>query len=201
MNMMRVVKGFLVEVNAWFEYLFIRNMPGRTGVLIRRYYWSKRLNTGPSLSISFGCAITSPNNISIGNDANIMNNCYLYAHGNGRLVLGDRISLNSNVQLGAADCGEIVLGNDVAIGPNVVIRASNHEYKQKNIRINQQGHRGGKIEIEDDVWIGANVTVLPNVQIGKGSVIAAGSVVNRNIPPYSLAGGVPARVLKDNCRI
>jgi len=129
-----------------------------------------------------------------------MNNCYLYAHGSGRIQIGNRVSINSNVQLGAADCGEIVLGNNVAIGPNVVIRASNHEYEKRDTPIYQQGHRGGRIEIEDDVWIGANVTVLPNVRLGEGSVIAAGSVVNRDIPPYSLAGGVPARVLKNECR-
>ena len=52
------------------------------------------------------------------------------------------------------------------------------------------------VVIEDDVWCGANVTILKGVTIGRGSVIAAGSVVTRSIPPYSIAGGVPARVIK-----
>ena len=55
----------------------------------------------------------------------------------------------------------------------------------------------GKIKIEDDVWIGSNVIILPNINIGKGSIIGAGSVVTKNIPEYSVAVGVPARVIKN----
>ena len=130
-----------------------------------------------------------------------MHNCCLYAHDNGKINIGKRVSINSNVILGAANDGEINIGNDVLIGPNVVIRASNHRYELKSIPINKQGHTGGKIIIEDDVWIGANVVILPNVSVGKGAVIGAGAVVNRDIPPSALAGGVPAKVIREFCRV
>jgi galactoside O-acetyltransferase len=94
----------------------------------------------------------------------------------------------------------IEIGNDVLIGPNVVFRASNHNYNDKNTLIRLQGHTGGRIVIEDDVWIASNVVILPNVRVGKGAVIAAGAVVNKDVPSYSLAGGVPAQIIKTNCR-
>ena len=137
----------------------------------------------------------------VGEKVNIMRNCSLYAHNNGVLKIGSSVSINSNVILSAADNGEIIIGNDVLIGPNVVIRSSNHQYKDKDMSINRQGHTGGNISIEDDVWIGANVVLLPDIVIGRGSVIGAGAVVNNDIPPYVLAGGIPAKVIKENIRI
>ena len=83
-------------------------------------------------------------------------------------------------------------GNNVAIGPNVVFRASNHKYGKKDILINKQGHQKGRIIIEDDVWISANVVVLPDVTIKKGAVVAAGAVVTKDVEAYKVVGGIPA---------
>ena len=63
--------------------------------------------------------------------------------------------------------------------------------------INEQGHSPGVILIEEDVWLGSHVTVLPNVTIGKSSIIGSGSVVTKDIPPFSIAAGVPAKVIKN----
>jgi len=150
--------------------------------------------------MSIGCTITAPENICIGKKVSIMQNCCLYAHENGIIKIGNEVSINSNVIIGAAENGEIVVGDAVLIGPNVVIRASNHQYVKKDVIIKKQGHTGGKIIIGNDVWIAANVVILPNVRIGRGAVIAAGAVVNRDIPPYALAGGVPAKVILESCR-
>jgi len=195
-----LIRIILNEVKDWVELIFVTNIPGRIGVVLRQIYWRLRLSKCISMSLGCGCRITGSRNISLGKNVNIMHNCNLYAHNNGRIVVGSRVSLNSNVQLGAADFGEIIIGDDVAIGPNVVIRASNHEYHDKNMPINKQGHIGGRITIEDDVWIGSNSVVLPNVVIHKGAVIGAGAVVNRDVPSFALAVGVPARVIKENCR-
>ena len=92
--------------------------------------------------------------------------------------------------------GDIIIGNDVLIGPNVVFRSSNHNWNLKEVPIRQQGNKIGDIIIENDVWIGANCVILPNVRIGEGAVIAAGSIVNKNIKPFSLYGGVPAKFIK-----
>jgi len=141
-----------------------------------------------------GILITGGKNISIGDNFLLMNRSRLYGH-DGRLEIGDRVAVNENVTIAASDDGLIRIGSDVLIGPNVVIRASNHVFKSKDKPINQQGHTGGKITIEDDVWIGSNVVILPDVTIGAHSVVAAGAVVTHAVEPWTVVGGVPARVI------
>lgn len=142
------------------------------------------------------CNILNPKKIYIGDDINISNRISLYANNNGLIKINNGCSININVLIDAAENGSIIIGKNVLIGPNVVLRASNHNFKDLSIPIKFQGHSGGKIVICDDVWIGANATILPNVYIGKGSIIGAGAVVIRNIPEYSICVGVPAKVTK-----
>jgi acetyltransferase-like isoleucine patch superfamily enzyme len=103
--------------------------------------------------------------------------------------------LNLNVLIDPCD-GFIRIGDNVIIGPNCVLRAADHIYSDITKAIKFQGHRGGHIIIEDNCWLGANVVVLKDVTIGKGSIIGAGAVVTRDIPPNSIAVGVPARVMR-----
>jgi len=145
---------------------------------------------GKSFIPFYPLTILGGENIKIGNNFRSMGYCYLYGN-NGEIIIGDNISINTNVQIGSSG-GKIYIGDNVLIGPNVVIRAANHSFA-RNTLINKQAHTGGIIEIEDDVWIGANVVILPNVKLGKGSVVAAGAVVTKNIDPYTVVGGVPAR--------
>ena len=94
-----------------------------------------------------------------------------------------------------ADVGAAVsVGNRVYIGHHVVLLSVDHEIGPSEQRCGAR--RVGPIRIEDGVWIGSRVTVLPGVTIGAGAVIAAGAVVNRDVPPDTLVGGVPARVLR-----
>ncbi|MFA5147182.1 MAG: acyltransferase [Candidatus Omnitrophota bacterium] len=188
------------ETKEWFESIFVRNMPGLTGQKVRRIYWSRQFRSGSRFFILPGCLITSPGNIDVGEDAVIVDGCRLYAHDGGKIAIGDRVRINNNVQLNASNGGEIVIGREAIIAPNVVIRASNHKYARKDMPIVKQGHEGRTIRIGDDVWIGANAVILPGVTIGNGAVIGAGAVVDDNVPAYALAAGVPARVIKENCR-
>lgn len=119
--------------------------------------------------------------------------CTLAACDDGRIEIGDRVALNSNVYLNACIGGTIVVGSDVLIGPNVVLRTSDHRFSDPGRPIREQGHEPGEIVIEDDVWIAANATVVGGTRIGRGAVVAAGAVVTRNVPPYIVVGGVPAR--------
>lgn len=121
----------------------------------------------------------------------------LFANGDGRIEIGDRVSLNSNVAIDAAERGVIKIGSDVLMGSNVVIRASDHATAESDRPIGQQGHAASTIVIGDDVWLGANVVVVGGVTIGEHSVIGAGAVVTRDVEPYSLAVGVPARRIAD----
>ncbi|MCD8914589.1 acyltransferase [Staphylococcus simulans] len=93
--------------------------------------------------------------------------------------------------------GGISIGNDVAIAHNTSILSTNHTWKDKNIPIKYNPVEKGKVIINDDVWIGCGVRVLANVTIGQRSVIAAGSVVNKDINNNSVYAGVPAKKIKE----
>ena len=92
--------------------------------------------------------------------------------------------------------GGIVIGDNVMMGEDVVIMTENHRFDDVSKPMRLQGYQRSPVIIEDDVWIGLRVIILPGVKIGRSSVIGAGAVVTSDIPPYSIAGGVPAKVIK-----
>jgi len=107
--------------------------------------------------------------------------------------LGD----NSGIGINADLDGKVIIGNDVMMGPNVTILVRNHNFSRTDIPMNQQGMSESRpVTISDDVWIGANVIILPGVKIAKGAIIGAGAVVTKNVPEYAIAAGNPARVVK-----
>lgn len=92
--------------------------------------------------------------------------------------------------------GPVAIGNHVIMAQHVVVSGLNHNYQNITIPIREQGIDTRPIRIEDECWIGANVVITPGVTIGFHSVVAAGSVVTKDVPPYSIVGGNPARLLK-----
>ncbi|WP_304654790.1 acyltransferase [Sporolactobacillus sp. STSJ-5] len=110
------------------------------------------------------------------------------------------INIGSNSQIGdfcnLYGQGNLNIGKDVMIASNVQIVPNQHTYEDisKPIKENPEISKG--INIQDDVWIGTNVSILDGVTIGKGSIIGAGSIVNRDVPPYCVYAGVPARLIK-----
>lgn len=93
--------------------------------------------------------------------------------------------------------GPITIGKYVMMGTNCTIYTQNHAYDRTDKPMCQQGSGPVKpVIVEDDVWIGGGVTILPGVRIGNGSVIGAGAVVTKNVPPYSVVGGNPAQIIK-----
>ena len=136
---------------------------------IRHFYYKKimKISVGRGSSIHMGTFINKSrlqSKIIIGKESAINRKCYL--DGRGFLVIGDNVSISPEVHLITAD-------HD--------IQNSNFKYKSSPIYIN------------DYVWIGTSAIILPGVTIGNGSVIAAGAVVNKDIPPYEIWGGVPAK--------
>lgn len=113
----------------------------------------------------------------------------------GFLKIGKNCTINSFCFIDA-DKGNVEIGNNVLIGPHVGIHGSNYSYASRGELIVNQGIVSKGIKIEDDVWIGSHSTLLDGVTIGKGAVIGAGAVVTKDIPPYSIAVGVPAKVIK-----
>jgi len=114
---------------------------------------------------------------------------------NGLIKIGENCTVNSFCFI-YADKGGLEIGDNVLISPGVGIFGSNYEYNDETKPLIEQDIISKGIKIEDDVWIGSNSTILDGVTVGKGSVVGAGSVVTKDIPPFSLAFGVPAKVIK-----
>ena len=104
---------------------------------------------------------------------------------------------NSGIGVNALLTGTVTIGNNVMMGPDCMIFSSNHRFDRLDIPMCCQGNSEEMpVVIEDDVWIGARVIILPGVQIGTGSIIGAGSVVTNDVEPYSIVAGNPARLIR-----
>ena len=111
-----------------------------------------------------------------------------------RVSLGDR----SGIGIGARIYGACAIGNDVMMGSDVTIITRGHRTERTDIPMMDQGFEPERpVVIGNDVWIGDRVTILPGVKIGDGCILAAGAVVSKDMPPYSVCGGVPARVIRN----
>ncbi|KAF4868321.1 putative acetyltransferase [Colletotrichum siamense] len=108
------------------------------------------------------------------------------------VVIGENCFINFNCTI--LDTSLVIIGNRVQLGPNVSIYSAGHETSVLS-RI-KFVEFGDPVYIEDDAWIGGGTIILPGVTIGKGSTIGAGSIVTKSIPPYSVAMGAPAKVVK-----
>ena len=186
-NIVREFLSFLESIIVW--------CPGRTGYWLRKLAYSFLFKKcGVSLRLEPFVTIRGCSNISIGNNCTIMQNSSLYVV-NSVLEIGENFSMNQNSVLGA-DMGSIHIGNNVLIAQNVVLRAADHCHQSIDIPIMKQGHIRGKIVIEDGAWICANCVITKDVIIGRDSIVAAGSIVTKNVPPLTIVGGVPAKVIK-----
>lgn len=110
----------------------------------------------------------------------------------GRFLIGDRVYINYGCSFYAGDL--IRIGDRCLFGTHVICMDNDFHYEEPELRFRHPPSR--PIIVEDDVWVGARVTILKGVTIGRQSVIAAGSVVARDIPPGVVAAGVPARVMR-----
>lgn len=138
--------------------------------------------------------IVAGDRVTIGKHAIIRpTNIYGSAIGEG-LKIGNNSSIGPYSYIGCS--GYIEIGDNVMMSPRVSIYAENHLFDDPGLTIKEQGVKREFVKIEDDCWIAANTIILAGVTIGRGSVIAAGSVVTKDIPPYSVVGGIPAKVIK-----
>jgi galactoside O-acetyltransferase len=193
--MNRIFKSISAEIFMWIEFIISR-FPGRVGFVFREIIFRKKVQqSGKNIYIGIGVEILGGSNVCIGNNIIIKNYTSFYAQGSATIKIGDNSGINSNTCIDA-DGGEIIIGNNVLIAQNVVLRAADHESKSIKIPIKEQGHIGGKIVIGDDCWIGANSVILRNVAIGNHSIVSAGSVVTKDVEPFSIVAGVPAKLLR-----
>jgi len=125
--------------------------------------------------------------------------CRFEAYGKGRIVIGDDVQVNDMVHITA--CSEVVIGNGVLIASKVFISDSSHgSYGEGISDISlppvERKLSNAPVYIEKNAWIGENVSILKGVRIGENSIIGAGSVVTKNVPPNCIVGGVPAKIIK-----
>ncbi len=112
------------------------------------------------------------------------------------ISIGDHVFLNHNVYLGSRGNATITIGNYVMIGPNAQIYTGMHGYSNTDIPMIMQKHTYKSVVIGDDVWIGSNAIILPGVTIHKGVIVGAGAVVTKDVAPYAIVGGVPAKIIR-----
>jgi len=111
------------------------------------------------------------------------------------MVIGDHVWIGQGCFLHSA--GGIEIGKAVGIGPGVTILTSAHKDDDSSIPVMANELEYKKVIIQDGCDIGVGAIILPGVTIGEGAIIGAGSVVNRNVPPYSVAAGVPAQIIRN----
>lgn len=109
------------------------------------------------------------------------------------LSIGDRSNIGNFGYIGCS--GGIRIGSNVLMSPRVSLFAENHIHKRLDIPIKDQGVIRKSISIEDDCWLASHCVVLSGVTIGKGAIVAAGAVVNKDVPSYSIAAGIPAEII------
>lgn len=132
--------------------------------------------------------------ISIDENTEVLDGALILTYG-GDIIIGKNCSINPYTIIYGH--GNTIIGDNVLIAGHSMIIPNNHIYIDRNKTIRKQGNSSKGIKIGNDVWIGHACSILDGVTIGDGAIIAAGSVVNCNIPPYTLYGGIPAKHLKD----
>ena len=198
---------------------FLSVLPGGLGIYLRSKAY-RRLLSGCGRNVLFGRGVTirAPNQIRLGSNVIVDDNAVLDAKGdperswlvcgneveigrnsilackNGAIAIGDFVSIGRNVLL--SSISQLKIGSNTTIGPFACILASGHDWRDPDVSVLQQNREVKEIVIEDNVWIGAHVTVLDGVHIGKGCVVGACSLVNGDLPPYTVAYGVPAKAVK-----
>ena len=128
----------------------------------------------------------------MGKKVYIMHSCMISSPAG--IEIGDNVCINHHTTITGR--GSLKIGNFVMIGQNCSILTGSHGFADSTKPMMFQGQICGPIEIGDDVWLGANVVVLPNVKIGRGAIVGANAVVTEDIPEFAIVGGVPAKLIR-----
>ena len=205
------------ELEEFYKSVFMI-MDGETAEKARYAYYRQTLrHIGENVRIGRFVKMTNPQFISIGNNVTIDDDCTLIARGEAGISLADNVTLKHRVYLDTEGTdGYIEIGKSVYIGTgctlhghkgleimehsllaqNITITPYSHISDDCNRKIIEQGGHSRKVTIEKDCYIGMGCCILYGADIHEGSVVGSGSVVVRSIPPYSIAVGVPAKVIK-----
>lgn len=133
----------------------------------------------------------------IGHNSEIRPYCTII--GTRNVVIGNNVIIPGGTTLGNLPGDEksiIYIEDDVLLGPNVAIYSSTHNYQNIEVSIKNQGYKVAETRLKKGCWIGINSVIMPGVTIGRNSVVAANSVVNKDVPDFTIVGGTPAKIIK-----
>jgi acetyltransferase-like isoleucine patch superfamily enzyme len=154
---------------------------------VGRLYWATKFTW-----LGLGVRVDNPRKVRLGKSVFLDKGVILEAW-EGNIQIGNKVYVGCySVIIGS---GGVIIGSNVLMGAHCVITSSNHKFGIRNKLIWEQGMELGKVTIGEDVWLGANVKVMPGVNIGNGAVIGAGSVVTKDIPDFHIAMGIPAKIV------
>lgn len=196
---MRLFKKISNKLNYWVDSL---KRPFRPDYYPDKAYSPYDHITNQNLIIGEGTyieddakiRIRNGGNIKIGNNCEILDGAIISTYG-GDIIIGNNCSINPYTMIFGT--GGVRIGNNVLIAAQCIVVPVNHSFERRDIPISEQGHNAKGIIIEDDVWIGHGCSILDGVTISTGAIVAAGSVVNTNIEPFTINGGVPVKKIKD----
>lgn len=180
-SILRAIYSLFVRLS---DTLRISLLNARPGIVIDK---SGHVHKGAQIKIWKGGSIT------IGKKTEILPGVLIYSYG-GDIMIGDHCSINPYCILYGH--GGLRIGNNVLIAGGTMVIPNNHVTTNINTPIAFQGNLAKGITIEDDVWIGHGCSILDGVVVGKGSVVAAGAVVTTDVAPYSIVGGIPAKLIR-----
>ena len=203
--------------------MLLSRIPGAIGLALRGIFWPKlfascgkgvffgenvilrhpnRIHLGNKVVISDGCILDARNEesttvIQLEDNVILSNNVMISCKG-GTVKIGSNTGLGAQIVIQSVFNSHVEIGNDVFIGPMCYITGGgNYNTDRLDIPIWRQGLKQmGPTILGNDIWLGANVTILGDVQVGNGSIIAAGAVVSKSLPEKSVSRGVPAKVFK-----
>ncbi len=207
------------EICAWLAIV-----PGALGLFLRRSLWPgllgncgkgvvfganvtlrhpHRVHLGDRVVVSDGCILDARNEsaektIDIGDDVILANNVTISCKG-GTARVGAGSGIGTQTVIHAVNGCRVELGADQIVGPDCYIAGGgNYDIDRVDLPMGQQGLRESEegVTLEGDNWLGAKVSILPGVTMGRGSVAAAGAVVTVSVPPMAVCGGVPASVIR-----
>lgn len=209
-------KGYLLKYE--LLTLLLMNRPGALGLVLRQKLYPalvgaygkgaaisrgvtlrcpRRLKLGPGALIDEGVFFdikSAAASVTIGARNQIMHGAHFETGYEGHVTLGNDCFIGAYAILNGH--GGLTIGNNVLIAGHCHIVAGNHRFEDTHTPMMAQGIDSRGIVIEDDVWLGAGVKVLDGVRIGTGSIVSAGAVVTRDVEPYSIMGGVPAKLIR-----
>ncbi|HSJ66766.1 MAG TPA: acyltransferase [Anditalea sp.] len=175
-----------------FNMLLVKDILASINRALAAKYYLLGCKKGTLLSVRGKPLLENDGEIIFGDRVRVwsnINRVKIFVKRGAKLIVGNNSRING-VHISAS--AEIIIGNNVRIGPYTIIQDDDFH----NVTDTNEAGKKKPIIIEDDVWISSRATILKGVTIGKGAVVGAGSVVTKDIPPYTLVGGVPAKAIK-----